>query len=125
MFSPPCLLFHSLHVLHAASRDLPALSAFIRTARASFLLCLPFALRHAAFILTRHMFVFSFCFAYCPKHLRQYHFLRALSSLIAKIFFFFCFSYLQAPFSPPFLAVVPGVTLSTRLAPCITTTHRV
>ena len=94
MFSPPCLLFHSLRVLHAASRDLPALSAlsaFIRAARASFLLCLPFALRHAAFILARRMFVFSFCFAYCPKHLRQYHFLFALSSPIAKIFFFFLF----------------------------------
>ena len=92
--------------------DLPALSAlsaFIRAARASFLLCLPFALRRTPFILAHRMFVFSFCFAYCPKHLRQYHFLFALSSPIAKIFFFFClFSYLQAPFPPPFLAVVPG-----------------
>lgn len=79
--------------------DLPALSAlsaFIRAARASFLLCLPFALRHAPFILARRMFVFSFCFAYCPKHLRQYHFLFALSSPIAKIFFFFCLFFLPA-----------------------------
>ena len=84
MFSPPCLLFYSLRVLHAASRDLP-------TCPLCQLCQLSFALRHAAFILARRMFVFSFCFAYCPKHLRQYHFLFALSSPIAKIFFFFLF----------------------------------
>ena len=56
---------------------LPALPAF-RAAPRAFYPCAP------------HV-IFPFCFACCPKHLRQYHFLCALSSLIAKIFFFFLF----------------------------------
>lgn len=53
---------------------LPALPA-LRAAPRSFYPCAP------------HV-IFPFCFAYCPKHLRQYHFLFELSSPIAKIFFF-------------------------------------
>ena len=61
---------------------LPALPA-LRAAPRSFYPCAP------------HV-IFPFCFAYCPKHLRQYHFFFALSSPIAKIFFFFFLFFLPA-----------------------------